>query len=408
MRKMRIGIVCPYSFDESGGVQVHILDLAKELRSRGHYVRVLGPASKPKAPTRNPLKKLLRFVAKKILPAKPEAPVLPSFVVRGGSSIPVRYNGSVARICFGPRVRRRARAFLREGRFDVLHIHEPNSPSYSMICLQEAEGPIVATYHASVSKSRALNIAHPMLRPALEKIRAGIAVSETARRWQVEQLGTDPVLIPNGVDTALYTRALAKAQQHKTKELRPPTIVFLGRLDEPRKGLNVLINALREIHTPVTLKVIGAGTPRSEASDLPSTKVHWLGRVSEEQKARVLAEADIYVAPNLGGESFGIVLVEAMAAGCAVLASDLESFSLVCDAEAEQPAGQLFSTGDPKDLAVKLQELLDDPGKRTALAEAGVKRATQYDWSTVASQVLAVYESITNANRQEQVRPRRT
>lgn len=408
MRKMRIGIVCPYSFDESGGVQVHILDLAKELRSRGHYVRVLGPASAPKATTGNPVKKLLRLLAKKLLPAKPEAPELPSFVVRGGAAIPVPYNGSVARICFGPRARRKARAFLREGRFDVLHIHEPNSPSYSMLCLQEAEGPIVATYHASVSKSRALTIAHPMLRPALEKIRAGIAVSETARRWQVEQLGTDPVLIPNGVDTALYSRALAKAQQKKTKDLRPPTIVFLGRLDEPRKGLNMLLKALREINTPVVLKVIGAGTPRSEAGELPNTTVQWLGRVSEEEKARVLAEADVYVAPNLGGESFGIVLVEAMAAGCAVLASDLESFSLVCDAEAEQPAGQLFRTGDPHDLAQKLQELLDDPRKRQALAESGVERAKQYDWSTVASQVLAVYESITHANREEQVRPRRT
>lgn len=408
MRKMRIGIVCPYSFDESGGVQVHILDLAKELRSRGHYVRVLGPASALKATTGNPVKKLLRLLAKKLLPTKPEAPELPSFVVRGGAAIPVPYNGSVARICFGPRARRKARAFLREGRFDVLHIHEPNSPSYSMLCLQEAEGPIVATYHASVSKSRALTIAHPMLRPALEKIRAGIAVSETARRWQVEQLGTDPVLIPNGVDTALYSRALARAQQKKTKDLRPPTIVFLGRLDEPRKGLNVLLKALREINTPVVLKVIGAGTPRSEAGELPNTTVQWLGRVSEEEKARVLAEADIYVAPNLGGESFGIVLVEAMAAGCAVLASDLESFSLVCDAEAEQPAGQLFRTGDAHDLAQKLQELLDDPRKRQALADAGVERAKQYDWSTVASQVLAVYESITHANREEQVRPRRT
>lgn len=406
MRSMHIGIVCPYSFDESGGVQVHILDLAKELIKRGHKVQVLGPATKAKKQTRNPLKKFYRLARRKILGLSGTPPELPEFVTRGGSAIPVRYNGSVARICFGPKIRKRARAFLNEGHFDVLHIHEPNSPSYSMICLQEAEGPIVATYHASVSKSRLLNIAHPMLRPALEKIRAGIAVSETARRWQVEQLGTDPVLIPNGVDTSLYSRALQRAEEKQTKELRPPTVVFLGRLDEPRKGLNVLLQALKQVHTPMVLKIIGAGTPRADLQ-LPSTKVQWLGRVSEEDKARVLAEADIYVAPNLGGESFGIVLVEAMAAGCAVLASDLESFSLVCDAESDNPAGELFSTGDPKDLALKLEGLLANQEKRKALAAAGIKRAEEYDWSTVASQVLAVYESITHANPEEVVKARR-
>ncbi|WP_460490830.1 glycosyltransferase family 4 protein, partial [Corynebacterium nasicanis] len=287
---MRIGIICPYSFDEPGGVQAHILDLAQVLRGRGHHVEVLGPAS--------------------------EGTSVPEFVTRGGRSVPIRYNGSVARLSFGPAVRAKVRDFLLRGRFDVLHIHEPNSPSYSMVALWMATGPIVATYHASSAGSFMLQLARPLLRPALEKIRGGIAVSEMARRWQVEQLGGDPVLIPNGVDTARFAAA-----RRAPGEI--PEIVFLGRLDEPRKGLDILLDALADLARPVRVTVIGGGRPRQ----VPG--VTFVGRVSEEEKAAILGRADIYVAPNTGGESFGIVLVEAMAAGCAVVASDIEAFAAV-------------------------------------------------------------------------------
>lgn len=178
---MRVGLVCPYSFDEPGGVQAHVLELGAQLRARGHHVEAIGPAS--------------------------EAAEIPEWVHRGGPAIPIPYNGSVARLSIGPQVRRRVDRFLREGDFDVLHIHEPNSPSYSMVALARAHGPIVATYHASASGSKVLKAALPVLRPLLEKIRGGIAVSEMARRWQVEQLGGDPVLIPNGVDTGVFARA---------------------------------------------------------------------------------------------------------------------------------------------------------------------------------------------------------
>ena len=177
---MRIGIVCPYSFDEPGGVQAHILDLATVFIEQGHDVEVLGPAS--------------------------SSTQVPSFVRKGGWAIPITYNGSVARLAVGPHVGRNIKRFIREGNFDVLHIHEPNSPSYSMAALAMVHGPIVATYHASASSSLILTLAKPFLRPYLEKIRGGIAVSEMARRWQVEQLGGDPVLIPNGVDTSVYAR----------------------------------------------------------------------------------------------------------------------------------------------------------------------------------------------------------
>lgn len=361
---MRIGMVCPYSFDEPGGVQAHIFDLARVLRSQGHHVEVIGPAS-----------------------AHTE---LPDFVRRGGPAIPIRYNGSVARLAFGPRVRRNVRSFVEQGRFDVLHIHEPNSPSYSMYALVQASGPIVATYHAYASNSLVLTAFKPLLRPQLEKIRVGIAVSEMARRWQVQQLGGDPILIPNGVDTSAFAVART-VKEHERVE-----IVFLGRLDEPRKGLDVLLRAIarlsREQKDAIAVTVIGSGEPR----EYPG--VDFVGKVSDAEKARILGRADIYVAPNTGGESFGIVLVEAMAAGCAVVASDLEAFAHVCEAESDDPAGLMFRNGSDEDLAEKLSYLMENPSARQHLARRGRERAAAYDWKHVAEQVFAVYETVADGS----------
>ncbi|MCQ9342504.1 glycosyltransferase family 4 protein [Corynebacterium kozikiae] len=367
---MRIGIVCPYSFDEPGGVQAHILDLAQILIRRGHQVQVIGPCS-----------------------AKTQ---VPEFVTKGGRSIPIPYNGSVARLAFGPQVFRRVRSFIQQGDFDVLHIHEPNSPSFSLAALRLARGPIVATYHASSSGSKLLKVALPLLRGSLEKIRGGIAVSEMARRWQVEQLGGDPVLIPNGVDTQVYRQALVDVGTAAPAQERPVEIAFLGRLGESRKGLQILLDSLRYLARPATITVMGGGTPPPLAPNQvsPGVEVRFAGRVSDEEKARLLAQADIYVAPNTGGESFGIVLVEAMAAGCAVVASDLEAFAAVCDAQGEQPAGMLFRNGDPKDLARVLRSLIDSPQKRADLQRAGELRAQLYDWERVATLITRVYETV--------------
>ncbi|QGU04753.1 glycosyltransferase family 4 protein [Corynebacterium comes] len=350
---MRIGIVCPYSFDQPGGVQAHVLDLAEVLIGKGHHVQVLGPASRHTE--------------------------VPDYVTRGGRSVPIRYNGSVARLSLGPAVHAKAREFITRGRFDVLHIHEPNSPSYSLVALRMATGPIVATYHASSAGSFMLQFARPLLRPALEKIRGGIAVSEMARRWQVEQLGGDPVLIPNGVDTASF----AAARRSRDAAEGPVELVFLGRLDEPRKGLDILLRALELLDREVRVTVIGGGRERH----VPG--VDFVGRISDEEKTEILGRADIYVAPNTGGESFGIVLVEAMAAGCAVVASDLEAFAAVIDG-----AGLLFEMGNAEDLADKLRLLIDAPATRAELIAAGERRARRFDWDTVARDVLTVYETV--------------
>lgn len=389
---MRIGIVCPYSFDEPGGVQAHILDLADILIARGHEVKVIGPCSKDTA--------------------------VPEYVTRGGRSVPIPYNGSVARLKFGPGVIKKVKAFIQEGEFDVLHIHEPNSPSFSLAALRVAQGPIVATFHASSSGSRLLKLAMPFLRGSLEKIRGGIAVSEMARRWQVEMLGGDPVLIPNGVNTSEYRQALEQATQttqadtaneaaaapqtttpHTKPSSRPCEIVFLGRVAEQRKGLKVLLAALANLNRDVHVTVIGGGEAPSLPHGVDPAQVEFVGRVDNAEKARLLAQADIYVAPNTGGESFGIVLVEAMAAGCAVVASDLEAFQAVCDAEAEQPAGALFRNEDSSDLTRVLRRLIDSPQQRQALKEAGKARAQIYDWEHVATLITRVYETVAGGEK---------
>ena len=210
---MKIGMVCPYSFDVPGGVQAHVVELAQVFIERGHRVSVLAPAS--------------------------EDTVLPDFVVSAGRAVAIPYNGSVARLSFGPLSYARIRRWINENDFDVLHIHEPNAPSLSMLALRIAEGPIVATFHTSTTKSLVLSTFQGVLRPLHEKISGRIAVSELARRWQVEALGSDAVEIPNGVDV----HAFAGASPLPGYPREGGTVLFLGRYDEPRKGMAVLLGA---------------------------------------------------------------------------------------------------------------------------------------------------------------------
>ncbi|MEV6669641.1 glycosyltransferase family 4 protein [Streptomyces sp. NPDC051162] len=367
---MRIGIVCPYSWDVPGGVQFHIRDLAEHLIRLGHEVSVLAPADD-------------------------ETP-LPPFVVSAGRAVPVPYNGSVARLNFGFLSAARVRRWLHDGDFDVIHIHEPTSPSLGLLTCWAAQGPIVATFHTSNPRSRAMIAAYPILQPALEKISARIAVSEYARRTLVEHLGGDAVVIPNGVDVDFFARATPKEEWQGTAEA--PTIGFVGRIDEPRKGLPVLMRALPKIlaECPGTrLLVAGRGDEEEAVASLPREmrdRVEFLGMVSDEDKARLLRSVDVYVAPNTGGESFGIILVEAMSAGAVVLASDLDAFAQVLD---QGSAGELFANEDADALAAAAVRLLGDPARRAGLSERGSKHVRRFDWSRVGADILAVYETVT-------------
>ncbi|MHB8185581.1 MAG: glycosyltransferase family 4 protein [Dermatophilaceae bacterium] len=367
---MRIGIVSPYSFDVPGGVQLHVRDLAEHFISQGHYVSVLAPAD--------------------------DDTPLPDYVVSSGRAVPVRYNGSVARLSFGPLTAARVGRWVETGRFDVVHIHEPVVPSVSVLALWAVDGPIVATFHTSNLRSRAMQAAYPLLRPSLEKISARIAVSEDARRTVTTHLGGDAVVIPNGVFVERFASARRRPDWEGTVER--PTIAFLGRMEEPRKGMPVLSLALPEIvrEIPgVRVLIAGPGSPgtiRERMTAEAAAACEFLGPVSDQDKASLLASVDLYLAPNTGGESFGIILIEAMSARATVLASDLPAFARVLD---DGVAGEMFVNEDPDDLARAAVSLLRNPIRREQLAAAGRARANAFDWSVVAADVMAVYETVT-------------
>ncbi|MBF6087887.1 glycosyltransferase family 4 protein [Nocardia cyriacigeorgica] len=364
---MKIGMVCPYSFDVPGGVQAHVVELARVMIERGHKVSVLAPAS--------------------------DSTPLPEFVVSAGRAVAIPYNGSVARLSFGPTAYTRIRRWIDGNDFDVLHIHEPNAPSLSMLALKIAEGPIVATFHTSTTKSLVLSTFQGVLRPYHEKISGRIAVSELARRWQVEALGSDAVEIPNGVDVASFARAPMLPGYPRTGG----TVLFLGRYDEPRKGMEVLLGALPDLvrrHPEIEILIVGRGDEerlRREAGP-HAGHLRFLGQVSDAEKASAMRSADVYVAPNLGGESFGIILIEAMAAGTAVVASELDAFRRVLR---DGTAGLLVPVGDAAALATALGTVLTDEVRRTELVRAATQVVGEYDWPVVAEQILRVYETVT-------------
>ena len=372
---MRIGMVCPYSFDVPGGVQSHVLQLAKVMRDRGQDVSVLAPSS-------------------------PHVQ-LPDYVVSAGRAVPIPYNGSVARLQISPAVSGKIRRWLADGDFDVLHLHEPNAPSVSMWALRIAEGPIVATFHTSTTKSLMLSVFGGLLQPMHEKIIGRIAVSDLARRWQMEALGSDAVEIPNGVDV----EAMASAPLLDGYPRPAKTVLFLGRYDEPRKGMAVLIGALPtlvERFPGLQVLIAGRGSEdelRAKAGDLAG-HLRFLGLVDDAIKASAMRSADVYCAPNLGGESFGIVLVEAMAAGTPVVASDLHAFRRVLrDGE----AGRLVAVDDSAALAEGVIAMLDDESLAQRYVAAGAEAVRRYDWPVVANQIMRVYETVAVSGNKVQV-----
>ena len=369
---MRIGLVSPYSFDVPGGVQLHVRDLAEYFLDHGHDVSVLAPAD--------------------------DDTPLPSYVVGAGRAVPVPYNGSVARLSFGPVTAARVARWIDRGEFDVIHVHEPFSPSLSMLAMWAARGPLAATFHTANPRSRALLAAGPVLQPGLERLAGRIAVSGEARRFVREHIGGDAVVVPNGVYVADFARAPVRADWRGTPER--PTIAFLGRTEEPRKGLPVLLEALPALlaaHPGLRVLVAGPGdryAALAGADPRAAAACEFLGLVSDADKASLLRSADAYVAPNTGGESFGIILIEAMAAGAPVVASDIPAFRAVLR---EGECGALFRNEDAADLVRAVHHLLRDPGERAALATAGQRRAERFDWSRVAAQVMSVYETVVAA-----------
>ena len=363
LSKKRIGIVCPYGWDTPGGVQSHVRDLAEYLIAQGHYVSVLAPVINEEG--------------------------IPDYVTSAGRPIAIPYNGAVARILFGPLAFARVKQWISNGNFDLLHLHEPAIPSISLLACWASEGPLVGTFHAASTRQKIAFAITPFIEPVIEKLTARIAVSEAARETLQIHLDTDAVVVPNGI----YAKKFADA--HIDARWSGNTIGFIGRFEETRKGLSVLIDALPSIIEKVPdIRVIvaGPGNPAKVLEDMEPHLRHrftFLGRISEEDKANFMSSVSIYVAPNTGGESFGIILAEALAGGASVLASDIPAFDSLLG---HGQFGTLFQSENSHDLARKAVMLLNDNETRIKIAKAGRDYAQSFDWDVVAERIYDVYE----------------
>ena len=295
----------------------------------------------------------------------------------------------MARILFGPKAFAHVRQWIAAGEFDILHLHEPAIPSISLLACWAAEGPMVGTFHAAAKHQKVIYAIGPILEPAIEKLSARIAVSEAARLTLTNHLETDAVVIPNGIYAKRY--ANGKPQERWSGN----TIGFIGRFEEPRKGLQVLLDALPIIARfapDVRVLVAGPGDSKEVEESIDPQLRHrfeFLGRISEEEKADFMSSVALYVAPNTGGESFGIILAEALAGGACVVASDIPAFdSLLGGGE----FGALFESENSAELAKVVIELLRDSEKRSALARKGKEHAQIFDWDVVAEQIFSIYE----------------
>lgn len=363
LSKKRIGIVCPYGWDTPGGVQSHIGDLAEYLIAAGHNVSVLAPAISDEN--------------------------LPDYVVNAGRPIAIPYNGAIARVLFGPIAFARVRQWISQGNFDLLHLHEPAIPSISLLACWASDGPMVGTFHAAAKRQKVSFAVVPFLEPVIEKLTARIAVSEAARETLTEHLETDAIVVPNGIYANRYRDGI-----HEPK-WSGRTLGFIGRFQEPRKGLTILLEALPQVlqSFPETIVfVAGPGNP-DEAMEVIDfqlrDRIHFLGRISESEKANFLASVGLYVAPNTGGESFGIILAEALASGAKVVASDIPAFDSLLG---HGKYGTLFESENSNDLAQKILDLFSNPDSGKAKAALGKDYAQNFDWDVVAEKIFDVYE----------------
>lgn len=372
---MRIALVSPYDLGVPGGVQSHVRQLAAVLRAAGDEVVLVGPGEGPDH-------------------------------LAVGASRAVPFNGAVAPVALGPGTFGRTSRLLRRLRPQVVHVHEPVVPWVGTAAALRAPRPLVATFHAWSAEDRAYRLVRPLGRAVLRRCAAAIAVSPAAAAYHAGALGVDPgafTVVPNGVEVARFAGAAddpvaagsaAAADAVLVDRPAGEVVLFVGRL-EPRKGLAVLLEAAARLlaaRPQLTVVVVGDGPQRATAAArLPTDlrhRVRFVGRVDDAALAAWYRTADVYVAPALGGESFGIVLLEAMAAGTVVVASDLPGFrSVVTDGR----DGRLVPVGDPAALAAVLQGLLDDPGQRAALSAAGRDRAAAHDWSVVAARLRSIY-----------------
>ena len=351
---MKIGLVCPYIYPEAGGVAQHVRFLYENLRLAGHDVRIITASHGPQRSSEGD-------------------------IIRLGIGFSVRTNGSVGTLTFSPRYISQVRRMLAEERFDLLHFHEPFVPFLSLFLLRESTSVNVATFHAYAGFSPSYELGSRVMRGHAARLHGRIAVSAAARHFIDRFFPGDYKVIPNGVDVPRYANAVPIARWQDGT----PNLLFVGR-HEPRKGLLHLLKAqriLRKAGYGTRLLVVGSGPQEREARRYVATRglqgVVFLGRVTDAEKAQLFRTADIYVSPATGGESFGIVLLEAMAAGTPIVASDIHGYKGVVRRGRE---GLLVPPRDPKGIADAIMRLLDDPELRAQMGAAGQARAEDFSW----------------------------
>ncbi len=354
---MRIGLVCPYSLTLPGGVQGQVLGLAEALRARGHDVRVLGPCDGP----------------------PPDAGVTPL-----GDSLPTAANGSMAPIAPDPSAQLRTIRALRDERFDIVNLHEPLAPGVTQTALLFKSQPLVGTFHAA-GESAGYRWLNPIVRWLAGKLDLRCAVSADARDMAMSAVGGTYELLFNGVDLRAFDGPAVTP-------VADPTILFLGR-HEPRKGLAVLLEAMGELPAEVRLWIAGDGPETVElrrrvAGD---TRIDWLGRLSESEKIERLRTATVFCAPSLRGESFGVVLLEAMAARTAVVATQLPGYANVARADRD---ALLVTPGDARALAAALHRALFEPDLNAGLVASGAERSAGFAMEALAERYEGLYERV--------------
>jgi phosphatidylinositol alpha-mannosyltransferase len=354
---LRIAMVSPYSVSVPGGVQAQVLGLSRELRRLGHEVRVLAPCDGP--------------------PPEP-------FVTPLGNSLPTAANGSVAPLAPDPSAALRTIRALNDEAFDIIHLHEPIVPGPTVTALLLKLAPTVGTFHAA-GDSTSYRVLNKTARWAAEHLTTRVAVSDSAKELAHRYLGGEYTTLFNGIELQRYQKP------HVDREASP-TIFFCGRY-EPRKGLEVLLQAMSHIPADVKLWIASDGLGIDDLQNTygADSRIKWLGRISEEDKLDRLARCSVFCAPSLRGESFGIVLLEAMAAGAPLVASNISGYNNVASSERN---ALLVEPGNPVELARCIMRTFKEPELRKSLVTGGYERATDFSMERLAEQYLSIYRKL--------------
>ncbi len=356
---MRVGLVCPYSLSIPGGVQGQVLALARSLRRRGHETRVLAPCDGP----------------------PPEL-----FVTPLGKSLPTASNGSVAPIAPDVSAQMRTLRALWDERFDVIHVHEPLVPGPTVTTLLVKPAPLVGTFHAAGSQPAYQALA-PMAAWFGQRLDARVAVSDDALALVHGAIPGEFEVLFNGIESERFRAA-------EPWPTTGPTVLFIGRHEE-RKGLATLLEAVPKLADDVTVWVAGEGPQTDELrARHTDVRIEWLGRIDDDERDRRMAGASVFCAPSLGGESFGVILLEAMAAHTPVVASSIPGYAKVATAPDGERSALLVEPGDPAALADALNLVLGDRSVADSLCAAGELRSAGFDLEQLCDRYLEIYQRV--------------